>query len=240
MSEKEVPIVNDMFDDGKDYKVENIGDFFFKYFGPFYSLFKHRIPDFMREIKWSFQRLYRKHGCGDVDLWGLDTHLGKIILPKLIAFRSQDLHGHPIDFSDWSEEDGIGMTKEEYDEAKARGDFVGGGHEKWLKTIDEMIFAFEYLLYADGFDKKQKEFYEKYGYKDPYRKTDDNLTWGYSYTTEKGYRCSSSDPNLEEEKGYTMIGKYKSYHDMDLLREVALRTRKGFELFGKYYMNLWD
>ncbi len=239
MPEKEVPILKHMFDDGKDFKVENIDDFLFKYFGPLYSFFKHRLPDFFRNIKWGFQRLYRKHGCGDIDLWGLDTHLAKIILPKLIAFRSQDLHGHPMDFSDW-EEGGLGITKEEYDEAAKRGEFVGGGHEAWLKTIDEMIFAFEYLLYADGFDKKQKKFYEKYGYKDPYRETDDNLTWGYTYKTKDGNHCSSNESNLEEKEGYTLIGKYKSYHDMNTLREVGIRAKKGFELFGKYFMNLWD
>lgn len=240
MSEKEIPILKSMFDDGKDFKVENIDDFFFKYFGPLYSFFKHRLPDFLRKIKWSFQRLIRKHGCSNSDLWGLDYHLAKIILPKLIAFRSQELHGHPMDFSDWEEDGGLGITKEEYDEATKRGEFVGGGHEAWLKTIDEMIFAFEYLLYSDGFDKKQKKFYEKYGYKDPYRETDDNLTWGYSYRTKNGNYCTSSESDLDEKNEYTVIGKYKSYHDMDLLREVAIRARKGFELFGKYFMNLWD
>lgn len=240
MSEKEVPILKHMFDDGKDLKVENLDDFLFKYFEPLYMFFRHRIPDFFKEIKWSLQRLFRRHGCADIDLWGLDYHLAKIILPKLIAFRSQELHGHPMDFSDWSDEDGMGMTKEEYDEATKRGDFVGGGQEAWIKTLDEMIFAFEYLLYADGFDKKQKKFYEKYGYKDPYRETDDNLTWGYNYKTKDGNHCSSNESDLEEKSGYTIIGKHKSYHDMDLLREVSMRAKKGFELFGKYFMNLWD
>jgi len=239
MSEKEIPILKHMFDNGEEFKVESVGDFFFKYFGPFYSLFKHHIPGFIKEIKWCFQRLFRKHGCADIDFWGLDYHLAKIILPKLIAFRSQKLHGHPMDFSDWSEDDNIGMTKEEYDEAKAKGDFIGGGHEKWLEIIDEMIFAFEYLLYTDSFDKKEKKFYEKYGYKNPYRETDDNLTWGYNYKTKNGDHCSSGDSNLEE-KGYIMIGKHKSYHDMELLREISVRAKKGFELFGKYFMNLWD
>jgi hypothetical protein len=240
MPDEKIPILKGMFDDSdEDFKVENLDDFFFKYSGPFYSIFKHRIPDFFREIKWSFQRLFRKHGCADIDLWSLDYHLAKIILPKLMAFRAQELQGHPISFSDWSEDE-MGMTKEEYDKAKEKGDFIGGGQEAWMKTIDEMIFAFEYLLNADSFDKKQEKFYKKYGYKDPYRKTDDNLTWGYNYKTKEGHSCFAGESDLEEKKGYILIGKHKIYHDMDVLKEVGIRAIKGFELFGKYFMNLWD
>mgnify|MGYP000933623302 FL=1 len=120
MSEREIPILKHMFDNGKKHKVENLDDFLFKYFEPLYMFFKHHFPDFLKGIKWSFQRLFRKHGCANIDLWGLDHHLAKIILPKLIAFRSQELHGHPMDFSEWDEDGGLGITKEEYDEEIGR------------------------------------------------------------------------------------------------------------------------
>jgi len=243
MEEKDIPVLKNMFDDGEEDKIENFDDWVWEHFPKLYSFFKHILPDFFRSIKYAFQRLIRKHGCADVDLWNLHAHLAKIILPKLIAFRKRDLNGHPIDFCEWEGEcgeyGGVGMSKEEYEKAKAEGKYVGGGHEAWLKTIDEMIFAFEYFLYEDSFDEKQKNFYEKYGYKDPYRKTDDNSYWSYSYITPDGSRMTCDDPSLEKE-GNKLVGKYKSYHDFDATKQIAERAVKGFELFGKYLPNLWD
>ncbi len=243
----DIPEMKNMFDDGEEDEIENFDDWVWKHFPLIYSLFKHRIPDLLRGIKWAFQRLFRKHGCADIDLWNLHSHLAKIILPKLIAFRKQNLNGHPMDFCDWEAEygeyGGLGETKEEYDQAKKEGKYVGGGHDAWLKTLDEMIFAFEYFLYADAFDKTQKAFFKKYGYADPYRKTDDNLTWDYRYKGKDGTMCSTSEPNLNSKEGYedyVLVGKYRTYIDFELTKTIGERARKGFELFGKYFPNLWD
>jgi len=197
MTDDEVPIANSMFGDF-DSKIENFGDLVFKISPPIYRFFVHFIPQCFYDVKYFFQRIIRKHHSADIDLWGLDYHLARIILPKLKAFRSRDLHGHPASFCDWDEN--IGISKEDYDKNFKEGVYVGGGQDAWLKTLDEMIYAFEYLLYSDSFDKKQKQFFEKYGYLDPYRETDDNLSWGWNYKSSDGGRMSCGERLSEEEE----------------------------------------
>ena len=112
-------------------------------------------------IKQVLQRVFRRNHTADSDLWSLDIHLAEIIATKLKAFRSLELQGYPSDFTepkDWPEQDNIPK------------DLVGGGPEKWLETIDEMIYAFEQAYMYDG--DKQQEFLDKYNLKDPWRDTD--------------------------------------------------------------------
>jgi hypothetical protein len=45
-----------------------------------------KIGSCVSEVKWFFQRIYRRNHTADVDLWGLFGHLAKIIYPKLLAF----------------------------------------------------------------------------------------------------------------------------------------------------------
>jgi len=95
---------------------------------------KYQIKNFFLHIKWSLQKMFRKYHCSDLNLWNLDIHLAKIILPKLIAFRSMPRLGYPASLQDENE---------------------------WEKILDEMIFAFKYTL-ADA-EIKRKEFEKKYG-----------------------------------------------------------------------------
>lgn len=235
-------------------QIENFGDFIFN-ISPFVYRFFVNIPDFFREIKWKLQRIFRKGHYSDIDLWGLDTRLTDIILPKLIAFRNQGLHGFPSVFSDWDEEyGGMGMTKEEYDKEIEEGTMVGGGFDEWLRVLDEMIYAFEYSKYNDDLDRKgnpskaQKLFFEKYGYKDPFRETEDNLSWSYLYKSKNGSSMSCNEDDYrkikegknDKYKDWELVGKFPSYFDPEASRKQAVRAQKGFELFGKYFQNLWD
>lgn len=239
-------------------KIENFGDLVFKISPPVYRFFVN-IPNFFKKIKWSLQRIFRKGHYSDLDLWGLDWRLNEIILPKLIAFRNQNLHGYPATFSEWDPEDDsgygyMGMTKEEYDKAKAEGHYVGGGFDAWLATLDEMIYAFEHQAYSDDMDrkgnpsKKRIAFFKKYGYLDPHRETEDNKSWSYLYKTPDGGRmsCGQHDyeriigKDKEKYKNHTLIGKFPSYYDKDADLEQQERAAKGFELFGRYFRNLWD
>jgi hypothetical protein len=230
-----------LFDFSKD-KIENFGDLVFK-ISPFvYRLFKNYIPNRFYNIKYFFQRTFRSYHAADIDLWDLDYHLAKIILPKLIAFKKANTHGYPNAFSDYDED--CGVTKEEYEKGKAEGYYVGGGYEAWHKVIDEMIFGFEYVLVNMTFSKKEEQFYEKYGYKYPYRETDDNLAWSYNYVdnSNNSIMCTSEllDTTLDKNKNYTVLSKERFYYDSDVQNEVAKRANKGIEYFGKYFMNLWD
>lgn len=183
----------------------------------------YKCKELLSHIKWFFQKIIRPHHCSDLDLWGLDIHFAQIILPKLKAFRKYPLHGHPISFCDYSEDDGA-WTKEEYDKYKKSGDIVGGGHEAWLKTIDEMIFAMEFILIDGCCASKtlEKRFKKKYGdwhEKKPENKC--NTNWG-------------NDPEFKEMVDNTF------YYDSKLHKKMIERCQKGLELFGKYFSNLWD
>ena len=134
-----------------------------------FHLIKDFFPDNFRRLKWVCQRIFRKGHYSDPDLWNLDYRLAQIILPKLVAFRNLPPHGIPMAFCDWDPM--FGLTKEEYENDSA---WVGGEMEKWLETIDKMIFAFEYLVYSEESDwqgnptKKRIAMFEKYNIKDPW------------------------------------------------------------------------
>jgi transposase-like protein len=55
--------------------------------------------------------------------------------------------------------------------------------------------------------------------------------------------CTSDDPELEkkEPEKYLFLRRYVHYYDVKYDTEIiAQRAQKGFELFGKYFLNLWD
>ena len=103
------------------------------------------------------KNLYKrwKYGGGCCDVFGLDYYLAKKIIKPLRAFRNYDRMSHPAEFK---------------------------SSEEWQRALDEMVWAFEYLLSGEGID-------------------DD--------------------------------------FDFKKLQEDSEREQKGFELFGKYFRNLW-
>ncbi len=242
-------VLEHMFGSG-DWEVENFKDWCLKYIpGPIYRIPRH-IGDFLRAIKWVIQRIFRKSHASDCDIWNLSHHMARSILPKLIAFKKSSRMGYPSTFSDWDEENpySLGMDKKEYDAAVKKGDMKGGGEKAWEKVIDEIIFAFEYQLYHDEYGKKQEAMFAKYDILDPHRKTDDNLSWGYNYKTDKGESmfCSEEDHiriqgvDKEKYKGYVLIGKHRSYYNVEDSRRQWDRVTKGMKLFGEYFWSLWD
>lgn len=238
----------------EDDKIEDFGDFVFKYFRPFYHLFKTYIPNFWFWFKSVLQRIFSRNHLANVDIWNASYTLAPRILKTLQAFYDYEKHGYPTYFSEWGYEGctdkhgGMGMTKEEYDEARAKDEFGGGEMEAWQATIREMIFAFEFAMYHDSFDKKMDEFYKKWDLKNPFRKTPDNLSWSYSFKSKDGGKmlCDQEDfdkyGSVEafEKEGYTFLSKSRSYHDFDALKEYDKRAEKGMRLFSKFYWNLWD
>lgn len=152
---------------------------------------------------------------------------------------------YPIYFCEWGSH--MGMTLDEYNKIKAEDEFGGGEFEAWLSTIDEMIFAFEFNLYHDSFDKKQKKFYQKWNILDPFRETEDNLSWGYNFRNEDGdiMSCGEHDLNresIEERKkeGRILESKQRDYIDLALRIQYRERANEGMRLFGKFFWNLWD
>lgn len=85
------------------------------------------------------KRLKKKKGLSKIrveELWGLDVTLAKYILPRLIKFKDINDMSYPSNFE---------------------------SHEEWHKTIDKMIYAFEYViernykLYKDLEDVKRRQ-----------------------------------------------------------------------------------
>lgn len=88
------------------------------------------------------KRLRKKRGLSKIrkeELWGLDVTLAKYILPRLIKFKDINNMSYPSNFEN---------------------------HEEWHKTIDKMIYSFEYVIernykiYKDL--EEEKKIYEKY------------------------------------------------------------------------------
>jgi hypothetical protein len=198
-----------------------------------------RIPDVLRSVKWFFQRIVRSHHSSDCDLWGLDNHLTPIIFKKLVAFRKQPLHGYPSCLSEYFENEW--ESKEKYDEAVTKGEMLGGGFEAWLKILDEMIFAFEFLTYYEASDKKRDKMLAKYGLEYPHQKKPENKSISYSYRLPTGdFMSSHLPPDDPENAKNKFLGESASYYNFNLEREYYERVQKGLNLFAKHFMSLWD
>jgi len=198
-----------------------------------------RIPDMFRRIKWFFQRMFRPYHASDCDLWGLADHLAPIILGKLKAFRAYPLHGYPANFCEYAENEW--ESREKYDEALAKGDVVGGEFEAWLKTLDEMIFAFDFITHYEASDKKRDAMLKRYGLKYPHQKIPENRQVHYAYRTKSGnFMSSHLPPNDPDNADHNFLGEEISYYNFDLEKEYYERVQGGLNLFAKYFMNLWD
>lgn len=205
----------------------------------------NKVKDFAYETKWFIQRLFRSYHASDCNLWGLGHHLAKVILGKLKAFRALPLHGCPMCFSEYDEHGW--RSKEEYDEAIAKGEMSGGSDEAWLKTLDEMIFAFEFICYYDeGSEKDLAKFLKKYNLKYPHEEIPENrkVNYIYSFNNVDGKRNIMSshlppdDPENKENRIY--LGEDVHYYNFELEGEYWDRVQKGLQLFAKHFMSLWD
>lgn len=79
-------------------------------------------------LKHAWQKLTR--GYSDADLWDLDVHLARVILPRLRAFKRENTHGHPPGFTP----------------------------EEWAATLDEITWALEWVADEDSTDAPINDF----------------------------------------------------------------------------------
>ena len=202
-----------------------------------------KVPEMLRRVKWFFQRMFRSYHSSDCDLWGLHDHLAPIILGKLKAFRAYPLHGYPAYFCDYDENSGW-ESKEKYDEALAKGEVAGGEFDAWLKTLDEMIFAFDFITYYECFDKRRDKMLKRYGLEYPHKKIPENRRVHYVYKYGEGDdECTMTShlpPDHPENKDRKYLGEDISYYNFDLEQKYYERVQKGLELFAKHFMSLWD
>ena len=158
------------------------------------------------------------------DTWSMDHTLAPIILPMLKQLRDTAHGSANVDLEDVPEELRT-TTHHDYDAQSCfefyhddeQKDGIGDVHARWKWVLNEMIFAFEHLID----DTWQDEFKTgEYDMKSVPCDWDENGK-PTLYTFEKG-------PNHTHEC------------DWEAIFAIEKRMQKGFELFGKYYRNLWD
>ena len=166
-----------------------------------------RLKKLLNNVKWFFQRVFRKNHISDIETWECNHYLAKFILPRLKALRKQELFCYPPD-----DVSSISVSKTVADEnSKEDKENLAA----WYNKIDEMIFAFEYALYEDSTDKNSTDFYIRYYGEDPYEKFNKDFDAG---------TLNFNDENVNYE----------------IVNKAHQRALKGFELFGKYFLYLYD
>jgi hypothetical protein len=90
-----------------------------------------------RHFTWFKQRL--ELGFDSRELWGLDYTIAKFVLPRLIEFRK---------ISDKTCPSSLLGNKVKY----TKNDFHNG-RKKWKRALDNMVFAFAYIIFDNGSDK---------------------------------------------------------------------------------------
>jgi hypothetical protein len=212
-----------------------------KFYQKFFSMLRWRTRGFYDEIKYSVQRLFRPHHLSNIDLWGFQYTMAKWIYPRLKKFISMERHGYPGIFSEYCENEWA--NREGYDKAIADGIHLGGGSEAWEQTLNEIIFAFEWMLHFDEYKDRtqQDKFCKKWNIKNPYEKNLENKTIHYVYEMQDG-TCIAHEPDLDEKEPekYRYKRRTVGYHNVNAVIEIQERAQKGFELFGKYFMSFWD
>lgn len=157
----------------------------------------------------------------DFDTWSLDHTLAHIIYPALLQLKATK-HGVPSEIvndvggEDYSHQDSFDFYKETHAESWEIAS------KRWDAILDKMIWSFEQLM-KDDYDKL-------------YHHGKNEFDW---VETDKLY------PNPltgKMEKTFQMVDKDPDSHWYDAeghqLHED--RMNEGFELFGKYFRNLWD
>jgi hypothetical protein len=102
-------------------------------------------------IEYTLQKIFRRNHISDNEIWECYHFLAKLILPRLIAFRNLNKMG-------------FALVSDEYPNEHYNYEQDGQTElweDRWEKTVDEMIYAFEHILYYDD-DRKQKFFLDKY------------------------------------------------------------------------------
>ena len=150
------------------------------------------------------------------DTWNMAETLGDIILPMLKQLRDSK-HGSPGTMPAFGDDSNCQWPQMCFDFYEKDNKLAWErGHEQWEEIMDKTIWAFEQVALED----RDSQFHS--GHSD--------MQW---------------DP-IRDENGkitsYEMKRGPKDTHDFDMrgYQEYHRKIEEGLELFGKYYMNLWD
>ena len=160
-----------------------------------------RVYDKWHDLRrWSISTYQKiRYGHCDEECWNLDQTLAKIIHAKLVYFKKMKRVGYPARIcSDY------GFTNEQEDLCI----------QKWEEILDEMIFAFDYIVN----DEK------------------------YAPFPEELMRKHANSENLSEDLNREKTPQERQIWDQYMKKCENLDDRKkmGLELFSKYIEHLWD
>lgn len=154
------------------------------------------------------------------DTWNMAETLALIIYPMLLKLKAEK-HGVPHDFSEvggesYTDQDSFDFYKDSQDwafEEKCK---------QWDVTLDKMIWSFEQLL-----DEEWESKYHHGKHETEWVECDKPMMNPLTGKMEKMYQMKDKNPG-----GH--------WYDAEGHQLHMARMQEGFELFGKYYQNLWD
>ncbi len=154
------------------------------------------------------------------DTWNMAETLALIIYPMLLKLKAEK-HGVPGDFSDVGGENYTDQTSFEFYEESHDWAF-NERCKQWDETLDKMIWSFSQLL-----DDEWEQKYHHGKHETEWVECDDLMKNPLTGKMEKMWQMKDKNP-----------GGHWYDHEGHMLHEA--RIQEGFELFGKYYRNLWD
>lgn len=155
------------------------------------------------------------------DTWNLDHTLAKIIYPALVQLK-MNKHGVPnsiienIGGEDYVDQQCFDFYRETYNEA------FNKACERWDEILDKMIWSFQQVA-EDTYDAKYHHGKGEYEWVE----TDTLYPNPITGKMEKTFQMVDKNPD-------------EHWYDVEGHRLHEARMQEGFELFGKYYANLWD
>lgn len=153
------------------------------------------------------------------DTWSMKSTLAPIILPMLKQLK-ETKHGIPCEFADVGGESYASQLCFDFYSQETNQLFNEKAVARWNEVMDKMIWSFEQLTIDEDADTE--------AYWEPY----------WEDMTDEEAKIAK----LEKSNLYELIGVDHPLKKINVQKMNAYydRVREGFELFGKYYQNLWD
>lgn len=154
------------------------------------------------------------------DTWSFDHTLANIIYPALLQLKATK-QGVPskvvndVGGEDWDPQESFDFYKETHNEA------WNEAAKKWDEILDKMIWAFHQLTI--DYDEKYHHGKGEYDFVE----TDKMFPNPVTGKMEKTFQMVDKNPD-------------DHWYDVEGHQLHEERMQEGFELFGKYFRNLWD
>ena len=200
-------------------------------------------------LRMRLQRLFRKNGLADCDIWEAGFTMAKYQLKVIKAFKAHERHGYPGTFSEYSENEW--SSREEYDKAIEEGRMIGGGFDAWEKIIDRIIAALEYHVYCDFTDEKLEWYRKHFGFA-PWEKIEVNRHWKWEYKYVKGkdkwhdkpgFGCCmhfGHTPPEGNPEDFEIFKQEPMFSNHEFEEYVEAWVQEGMEMLAKYQFAMWD